>query len=180
MQNLFRNGKRIYSDSLTLLYLPAKETSFAVSVGKKHGKSVQRNRIKRLVREAFRLNYKEILGKYSIVLLPKVKDEYSFFVFDKDVKEMIRRKKLWNEAALKRKNSFSKCRYPIFAFQTEGIFGKFSGRIWKCCVCGWLSFIRSIFRGTPACIAPPVRSIRWNVSIIKAWSSGFFSARSVF
>mgnify|MGYP002467350718 FL=1 len=94
MQNLFRNGKRIYSDSLTLLYLPAKETSFAVSVGKKHGKSVQRNRIKRLVREAFRLNYQEILGKYSIVLLPKVKDEYSFFVFDKDVKEMIRRKKL--------------------------------------------------------------------------------------
>lgn len=94
MQNLFRNGKRIYSDSLTLLYLPAKETSFAVSVGKKHGKSVQRNRIKRLVREAFRLNYKEIFGKYSIVLLPKVKDEYSFFVFDKDVKEMIRRKKL--------------------------------------------------------------------------------------
>ena len=94
MQNLFRNGKRIYSDSLTLLYLPAKETSFAVSVGTKHGKSVQRNRIKRLVREAFRLNYKEILGKYSIVLLPKVKDEYSFFVFDKDVKEMIRRKKL--------------------------------------------------------------------------------------
>lgn len=94
MQNLFRNGKRIYSDSLTLLYFPAKETSFAVSVGKKHGKSVQRNRIKRLVREVFRLNYKEILGKYSIVLLPKVKDEYSFFVFDKDVKEMIRRKKL--------------------------------------------------------------------------------------
>ena len=63
MQNLFRNGKRIYSDSLTLLYLPAKETSFAVSVGKKHGKSVQRNRIKRLVREAFRLNYKEILHR---------------------------------------------------------------------------------------------------------------------
>lgn len=94
LQNLFRNGKRIYSESLTLLYLPAKESSFAVSVGKKHGKSVQRNRIKRLVREAFRLNFKNIKQKYAIVLLPKVKEEYSFFRFDKDVKEMIRRKSL--------------------------------------------------------------------------------------
>lgn len=94
IQNIFRNGKRIYSETLTLLYLPASETSFAVSVGKKHGKSVQRNRIKRLVREAFRLNYKDISGKYQIILLPKVKEEYSFFAFHKDVKEMIRRKNL--------------------------------------------------------------------------------------
>lgn len=94
LQNVFKNGKRVFSASLTLLYLPAKQTSFAVSVGKKHGKSVQRNRIKRLVREAFRLNYNKITGKYAVVLLPKVKDEYSFFAFDRDLKEMLGRKKL--------------------------------------------------------------------------------------
>lgn len=94
LQNIFRNGKRIYSDSLTLLYLPAKEAAFAVSVGKKHGKSVRRNAIKRLVREAFRLNYESIVGTYAVVALPKVKESYSFFTFDRDIKEMIRRKKL--------------------------------------------------------------------------------------
>lgn len=91
---MFKKGKRMFSPSLTLLYLPATETGMAISVGKRHGKSVQRNRIKRLLREAFRLSLDEIRGKYSFILIPKVCEEYSFATFKRDLQCMIKKENL--------------------------------------------------------------------------------------
>ncbi len=65
-----------------------------ISVGKKHGKSVQRNRIKRLLREAFRLNLDKIKGSYAFVLIPKVNEEYSFQAFERDLQWIIKKEKL--------------------------------------------------------------------------------------
>ena len=88
-QKVFHRGKRLFSSSLTMIYFPAEKLKMGISVGKKHGKSVQRNRIKRLVREAFRLQETEIKGKYLIVLIPKVSENYEFSTFKKHIKWLI-------------------------------------------------------------------------------------------
>lgn len=93
-QRLFNKGKRAFSPSLTLLYRPSDTMRMGISVGKKHGKSVQRNRIKRLLREAFRLTQEDMKGAYSCILIPKVRDEYSFHTFKQDLKCMIKKEKL--------------------------------------------------------------------------------------
>ena len=91
---LFSGGKRAFSPSFTMIYAPAKQMRMGISVGKRHGKSVKRNRIKRLLREAFRSVREESQGNYSIVLVPKVKDDYSFFTFRKHLQWIIAREKL--------------------------------------------------------------------------------------
>ncbi len=93
-QRIFQKGKRAFSPTVTLLYRPANRTSMGVSVGKRHGKSVQRNRIKRLLREAFRLNLEKIQGQYAIVLVPKVCEEYSYAAFERDLQWIIKKEKL--------------------------------------------------------------------------------------
>ena len=49
-ERLFHKGKRAFSPSLTLIYRPSDSMRMGISIGKRHGKSVKRNRIKRLIR----------------------------------------------------------------------------------------------------------------------------------
>lgn len=93
-RKLFSGGKRAFSPSVTMIYFPSKEMSMGISVGKRHGKSVRRNRIKRLLREAFRSAREDMKGNYSLVLVPKVKDEYSLSEFKKHLQCMIKKEKL--------------------------------------------------------------------------------------
>ena len=90
---VLKNGKRAYAETLTIAYLPAEETKVAVCVGKKYGKSVQRNRIKRLLREAFRVS-PAINTPCLILLIPKVAEEYSFASFKRDIGKIFKREKL--------------------------------------------------------------------------------------
>ena len=93
-QKLFQKGKRAFSPSLTVLYRPSDKMRMGISIGKKHGKSVKRNKIKRLIREAFRLTQEEMKGTYSIVIIPKVREEYSFHTFQKHLQCIINKEKL--------------------------------------------------------------------------------------
>ena len=53
-----------------------------IALSKKHGKAVKRNRIKRLVRSAFSKTCNNLNENYSIIVLPKVAEEYSFKAFE--------------------------------------------------------------------------------------------------
>ncbi len=92
IQKVLKQGKRAHMGSLTVTYLSSNSLKMAVCVGKKYGKSVQRNRIKRLLREAFRLEVGNI--PYSFLLIPKVAETYSFARFRRDVATVLKKEKL--------------------------------------------------------------------------------------
>ncbi len=89
---VLKSGKKAYSETVTVVYLPAKELKMAVCVGKRYGKSVVRNRLKRLLREAFRAcnEWKPCL----VLLIPKEAENYSFAAFSRDLGKIERKEKL--------------------------------------------------------------------------------------
>ena len=90
-QTTLKNGKRIFTGSLTFVYIPSDRTKMAVCVGKKYGKSVKRNRIKRLLREAFRLQADRLAFPATVLLLPRVAEKYVFADFKRDIAIAIKR-----------------------------------------------------------------------------------------
>ena len=93
-QKLFQKGKRAFAPSMTLLYRHSNQTTMGISIGKRHGKSVKRNRIKRLIREAFRAEISSIKGNYAFVIIPKVLDEYSYTTFRSHLQWIIKKENL--------------------------------------------------------------------------------------
>ena len=88
---VFNKGKRLYSSDLTLLYLPSEELKVGFAVGKKHGGSVKRNKVKRILRESFRSFIPGIRENFFFVFIPKVKEEYSFSEIQKNMEFLFKK-----------------------------------------------------------------------------------------
>jgi len=71
---VYKHGKSVADRNLVLYVLPNKlgYTRLGLSISKKVGKSVTRNRIRRLIKEIFRLNFKSDKS-YDIVFIARIR-----------------------------------------------------------------------------------------------------------
>lgn len=91
---VFNKGTRIFTKSLTLLYIKKESFKFGISLSKKHGKAFVRNKIKRLIRASVRELIKTGVNPYYVVVLPKIRENYDFFEFRKDLEYSLKKGKI--------------------------------------------------------------------------------------
>ena len=65
-------GRTFRQPHLTMLYLPASENSrFGITVSRKVGNAVIRNRVKRRIREILRHHWRDLQGAWDIVVIAR-------------------------------------------------------------------------------------------------------------
>lgn len=97
---VYRRGKS-FSNNLLVLYIYRNKKGInrlGISVSKKVGKSVIRNRIKRLIKENFRLNIEDIKVGYDLVFIARnLSNGKSYIEIENSMKNLIKKAGLYNK-----------------------------------------------------------------------------------
>ena len=101
-KNLFLKGK-YYSGKYIESFIKSNNLNYnllGIAIGVKVGKPLNRNKIKRLTRENYRLMEKDLKTGYSIIFLWKKKQDISYANFEnikKDIKTILDKAKIIEE-----------------------------------------------------------------------------------
>ena len=71
ISRLFDKGARLSGEFFAVRLLNADRFQYGLFVGRRHGGAIVRNRIKRLFREAVRLNRQTLTREWQIAIVPK-------------------------------------------------------------------------------------------------------------
>ena len=88
VSKVYKNGKS-YADRHLVMYVYPNKLGYSrlgLSISKKVGKSVVRNRIRRLIKEVYRLNYKT-KDNYDVVIIARVRSADASYM---DIKKSFR------------------------------------------------------------------------------------------
>ncbi len=96
---IYRRGKS-FSNALLVLYIYKNKKNLnriGISVSKKVGKSVIRNRVKRLIKESYRLNRNELNIGYDLVFIARnAANGRNYNEIDEAVKNLFKKAGLYN------------------------------------------------------------------------------------
>lgn len=102
-RNVYRRGKSFSTDSLVLYVYKVnskneteRENRVGISVSKKVGKSVIRSRVKRLIKESYRLNNDNLKRSYDFVFIARtVAKDKTFKEIEESMKKLFRKAGLY-------------------------------------------------------------------------------------
>jgi ribonuclease P protein component len=89
-RRVYARGQRARGEHLVVVALRRREgMRLGLSVSKAHGPAVRRNKIKRILREAFRLERPTLPGSFDLVLIPCERERFALAAVRTELAELV-------------------------------------------------------------------------------------------